>query len=108
MPNRGQRPSRSGLARALFLFFASALFVISWSGTSHAYPWMIRHGFAKCASCHTDPMGGETLTGFGRVASDTLLSTRWDGGSDPTDNALLFYGVEEPEWLRFGGSVRYM
>jgi hypothetical protein len=108
MPNRGQRPSRSSLARALFLFVASALFVISWSGTSHAYPWMIRHGFAKCASCHTDPMGGETLTGFGRVASDTLLSTRWDGGTNPTTNALLFYGVPEPEWLRFGGSLRVM
>jgi hypothetical protein len=69
---------------------------------------MIRYGVAKCASCHTDPMGGETLTGMGRVASDTLLSTRWDGGHDPTTNAMLFYGVEEPSWLRFGGSVRVM
>lgn len=108
MSNRGQWPPGSHLVRALFLFLASALFVTSWSGTSHAYPWMIRHGFAKCASCHTDPMGGETLTGFGRAASDTLLSTRWDGGTDPTTNALLFHGVEEPDWLRFGGSIRVM
>jgi hypothetical protein len=69
---------------------------------------MIRHGFAKCANCHTDPMGGETLTGFGRVVSDTMLSTRWDGSTDPTKRAELFFGVEEPRWLRLGGSVRIM
>lgn len=110
MSSRGLAPPdwSKRLTKALFLFFASALFVTSWSATSEAYPWMIRHGFAKCASCHTDPMGGETLTGMGRVASDTLLSTRWDGLNNPTTNALLFYGVPEPDWLRFGGSVRVM
>jgi len=53
-------------------------------------------------------MGGETLTGMGRVISDTKLSTRWDGGKEPTNNAKLFYAVEEPAWLRLGGSVRMM
>jgi len=69
---------------------------------------MIQHGFAKCASCHTDPMGGETLTGFGRVMSDTTLSTRWDGSKDPTKNAELFFAVEEPRALSLGGSFRMM
>ncbi|HEX7668009.1 MAG TPA: hypothetical protein VF395_00390, partial [Polyangiaceae bacterium] len=86
----------------------SALLFLTWSSTSQAYPWMIRHGFAKCASCHTDPMGGETLTGFGRVMSDTTLSTRWDGSKDPTKNAELFFGVEEPRALSLGGSFRFM
>jgi hypothetical protein len=110
MSNPEQCPRRvdGRLARTLFLVFASALLVVSWSGTSQAYPWMIKHGFAKCASCHTDPMGGETLTGMGRVISDTTLSTRYDGRTQPTNNAKLFYAVEEPEWLRLGGSIRVM
>src|SRR6185503_4511420 len=107
-PEQGPPGANGRFARALFVFFASALLVLSWSGTSQAYPWMIKHGFAKCASCHTDPMGGETLTGMGRVISDTTLSTRWDGGKEPTNNAKLFYAVEEPEWLRLGGSARVM
>jgi hypothetical protein len=53
-------------------------------------------------------MGGETLTGFGRVMSDTTLSTRWDGSKDPTKNAELFFGLEEPRALSLGGSVRIM
>jgi hypothetical protein len=101
----GDLPGR--LMRALLLV-GSALLILSFSSTSHAYPWMIKHGFAKCASCHTDPMGGETLTGFGRVISDTTLSTRYDGSTDPTRNAMLFFGVVEPEWLNLGGSVRVM
>jgi hypothetical protein len=107
-PEQGPKAANGRIARALILFFASALLVVSWSGTAQAYPWMIKHGFAKCASCHTDPMGGETLTGMGRVISDTTLSTRWDGGKEPTNNAKLFYAVEEPAWLRLGGSVRMM
>jgi hypothetical protein len=87
---------------------ASALLWLTWSSTSQAYPWMIRHGFAKCASCHTDPMGGETLTGFGRIMSDTTLSTRWGSGKDPTKDAELFFGVEEPRALSVGGSFRVM
>ncbi len=91
-----------------WVLVGAALVVLSLSSTSEAYPWMIRHGFAKCASCHTDPMGGETLTGFGRVISDTTLSSRYDGSTDPTRNAMLFFGLEEPAWLNLGGSVRVM
>jgi hypothetical protein len=108
-PGRRVAPALSGgyWPRAV-LVALSALLFLTWSSTSQAYPWMIRHGFAKCASCHTDPMGGETLTGFGRVMSDTTLSTRWDGSKDPTKNAELFFGVEEPRALSLGGSVRIM
>src|SRR5437773_6166335 len=109
MSSRGSRmgPVPGPLMRAVFLV-AAALFFLTWSSASQAYPWMIQHGFAKCASCHTDPMGGETLTGFGRVISDTTLSTRWDRSKDPTKNAELFFAVEEPRALSLGGSLRYM
>lgn len=92
----------------LLVLCALGAALLSFSGKAHAYPWMIRHGFDKCASCHEDPMGGETLTGFGRVISDTTLSTRYDGTHDPTRNAELFFGVEEPEAWKIGGSLRYM
>ena len=110
MSSRGRRfiGDFPGRAMRAVLLAASALLILSFASTSHAYPWMIRHGFAKCASCHTDPMGGETLTGFGRAMSDTTLSTRWGKGTDPTNRAELFFGVEEPRDLRVGGSLRYM
>src|SRR6478609_10049858 len=95
MSSRGRR-TIGDLSRRMMrvlVLVASTLFVFSLASTSHAYPWMIRHGYAKCANCHTDPMGGELLTGFGRVISDTTLSTRWDGKKDPTDRAMLFFGV---------------
>jgi hypothetical protein len=110
MSSRGRRTigDLSRRVMRVLVLVASALFVFSLASTSHAYPWMIRHGYAKCASCHTDPMGGELLTGFGRVISDTTLSTRWDGSKDPTSRAELFFGVPEPRDLRVGGSIRYM
>src|SRR5215470_7521571 len=93
------------MARALVL--ASALLVVSFASTSHAYPWMLKHGFAKCENCHTDPMGGETLTSFGRVMSETTLSTRW-GKDEPTSASQLLFGIPEPKELRIGGSFRMM
>lgn len=93
------------MQRALIL--ASALLIFSFASTSHAYPWMLKHGFAKCQSCHTDPMGGETLTAFGRVMSDTTLSTRW-GETEPSSKAELLFGIPEPRELRVGGSFRFM
>lgn len=113
MSSRGRRKAGDHSGRELrhrmriLLLVASALFVFSLSSTSHAYPWMIRHGFGKCGSCHTDPMGGETLTGFGRVMSDSTLSTRW-GATEPGKQAQLFFGVEEPRGVNIGGSFRMM
>jgi hypothetical protein len=93
------------MQRALFL--ATALLLFSFASTSHAYPWMIRTGIGKCANCHTDPMGGETLTAFGRVMSQTTLSTRW-GKDEPTSASELLFGIPEPKELRVGGSFRMM
>ena len=72
---------------------------------AHAYAWMIRHGFAECGGCHVDPMGGETLTGMGRVTGQTLLSSQY-GGQTPTDAAMFLYGIQEPDNVRLGGSFR--
>ncbi|HEX4338660.1 MAG TPA: hypothetical protein VH062_22295 [Polyangiaceae bacterium] len=97
----------SGRLMQRVLVLATALLLFSFASTSHAYPWMIRHGFTKCENCHTDPMGGETLTAFGRVMSQEMLSTKWGNGA-PSSASELFFGVAEPQELRVGGSIRVM
>ncbi|HKO91393.1 MAG TPA: hypothetical protein VJU61_09585 [Polyangiaceae bacterium] len=90
------------------LVFLAVLFASSAvSRSAHAYAWMIRHGFAECGGCHIDPMGGETLTGMGRVTGQTLLSSDF-GGRTPSDAAMFLYGVQEPDDVRLGGSVRVL
>jgi hypothetical protein len=74
---------------------------------AHAYAWMIRHGFAECGGCHVDPMGGETLTGMGRVMGERLLAQPWSS-APPSELAEFAFGVVEPDDVRFGGSFRGM
>ncbi len=52
---------------------ALPLLVLVWPSTAHAYPWMIRHGYGGCTTCHTDPSGAGMLTAYGRVQGDLLL-----------------------------------
>lgn len=82
--------------------------VVTWSADASAYAWMVRHGYTKCGTCHTDPSGGETLNHMGRVTSDTLLSQQWGADTGPGARSMFLFGVEEPGWLRLGGSVRGM
>jgi hypothetical protein len=74
---------------------------------ARAHVWMIRHGFAECGGCHVDPMGGETLTGMGRVMGESLLAQHW-AEPLPTDRAKLAFGVTEPDDVRLGGSLRVL
>ncbi len=78
-----------------------------WVRDAHAYAWMIRHGFAECGGCHVDPMGGETLTGMGRVMGERLLAQPWSA-DPPTRLAELAFGIQEPDDIRIGGSFRGM
>lgn len=76
---------------------------------AHAYAWMIKHGFAQCGTCHTDPSGGETLTHMGRVQSDLLLTSMPQKDGYPRERAgFLFGAVGEPDSVRLGGSLRAM
>ncbi len=92
--------------RALLLL-AAVVASSAFSRSAHAYVWMIRHGFAECGGCHVDPMGGETLTGMGRVMGQSLLASSY-GGKTPSEAAMFLYGVPEPDDVRLGGSVRAM
>jgi hypothetical protein len=90
------------------LFFVLTLLVVgSVAPSASAYPWMIRHGFAECGNCHVDPLGGETLTGMGRVMGEELLSMPW-GQTPPSDAGKFLFGVTEPDGVYLGGSVRVM
>jgi hypothetical protein len=101
------------MPRLAFPRFLLVLMILGWGlaygGDAHAYAWMIKHGFSKCGSCHTDPSGGETLTKMGRVESEYLLSTGGTSFDVPSDSAQFLWGlIEEPENVRLGGSYRHM
>lgn len=91
------------------LVLATLGLVVACSSPAHAYAWMIKHGFSKCGSCHTDPSGGETLTKLGRIQSEYLLSAGGDSVEEPSESAQFLWGlVEEPDDVRLGGSYRHM
>ena len=99
---------RSALRHAASLAFGLVLFFIT--SNAHAYPWMIRHGYAGCTPCHTDPSGGAgALTEYGRAQSDLLLRMRYGKGSESgeADRTAGFLGfVPLPEQARLGGDFR--
>jgi hypothetical protein len=71
-------------------FFALAVVAATtlWTQAAAAYPWMIRHGYGGCLTCHADPSGGELLSAYGRVQGDLLLRMRYGkgGGHSATEN----------------------
>lgn len=89
------------------------LLIAGVSGTAHAYPFMIRHGYTQCATCHTDPSGGTMLNEYGRAQSELLLSSIYGSGDDLSDSAAgeptagqLLGFAALPSWLRVGGWIR--
>ena len=82
------------------------------ANAAHAYPFMIRHGYTQCSTCHTDPSGGTFLNEYGRAQSDLLLSSSYGSGAvseeavgEPTAGRFLGF-LPLPSWFRPGGWVR--
>ncbi|MCY1078308.1 hypothetical protein [Archangium lansingense] len=77
---------------------------------AEAFPWMIRHGYASCATCHHDPSGGALLTPYGRAQSELLLAARYgeqkEGEEVRPTTAFLLGAVTLPDWLNLGLSFR--
>jgi len=74
-----------------------------------AYPWMIRHDYTGCVTCHADPSGAGLLTQYGRAQSDVLLRMHYFSGQaeEPSSTAGTAWGlVTPPDWLLAGGSLR--
>lgn len=79
----------------------SLIVLLFWAGHAHAFPDLVRHGYASCSACHISPSGGGLTTAYGRSLSKELLST-W--GAEGEEQFL--YSVTPPEWLNVGGDVR--
>ncbi len=76
-----------------------------------AFPWMVKHGYQSCATCHVDPSGGGQLSLYGRAQADTLL--RWKLNRPPPGeeqevpkSANFLWGLELPEALNLSGNLR--
>jgi hypothetical protein len=77
------------------------------SGAS-AYPTLVKHHYASCASCHVDPSGGGVLTAYGSTQNAQLLESRY--GPPPAEEGEAprkFLGfVPLPDWGRLAFSFR--
>jgi hypothetical protein len=121
----GRAGSNRACSFTLQLLLFAPLFLVFGERRAQAYPWMIKHGYASCATCHSDPSGGELLTAYGRVLSQEVLSTKWTSAPadpDSSDAAAggaaphaaeghelfqpFFGAVALPDSLLLGGSVR--
>jgi hypothetical protein len=76
-----------------------------------AYPWLINHGYAKCAACHVDPSGSGQLTQYGAALQDQAV--RWHAdpkeleSGEPSPLSAPLFGAPQPEWLNVSGNVRF-
>jgi len=77
---------------------------------AQAYPWMIRHHYASCAACHTDPSGGGLITRYGRAQQELLMTMQYrERGPNedlPRRAQFLFGAVDLPEWATLAFAVR--
>lgn len=89
-------------------------FTLALTRTASAYPWMIRHGYGACTTCHLDPSGAGVLTPYGRAQGDVLLRDHYTangkGGAEEASKSagFLFGAFDTPDWLLPGGSYRGM
>ncbi|AKT36111.1 hypothetical protein [Chondromyces crocatus] len=111
-PERGVRRSRGRSQRLprLLLALVLPLFVLLVGERAWAYPWMIRHDYTSCSTCHIDPSGAGLMTLYGRAQSEVLLRTRY--GEPPADEdpsklgGFLFGAIPLPEQLLVQADVR--
>lgn len=103
--------SKPGIAAAIA---AASLFValLLTSTPAQAYPWMIRHHYAACSTCHYDPSGAGAITDYGRAVADQVIRMGGDEQSASGDlppRAGFLYGLyRPPAWLDLGGDFRVM
>ena len=109
-----RKPART--ARLAASFFRSlltvAIFVVVLfvARRADAYPWMIRHDYTTCSTCHADPSGAGIMTAYGRAQSEVLLRTHYGEPKEDEDPAklggFLFGAVTLPEQLQLQADLR--
>ncbi|APR81599.1 Hypothetical protein A7982_06948 [Minicystis rosea] len=101
---------RLRLSLRLLLTLCLPLAVLLFGARASAYPWMIRHDYTVCSTCHVDPSGAGLMTPYGRAQSEVLLRTRY--GAPPTNEdpaklgGFLFGLVSLPAELLVQGDAR--
>lgn len=117
---RGRRHSEPVLSRnvryslrlALLRLVLGALCFVAVLGaprSAHAYPWMIRHDYTGCVSCHVDPSGGGVLTPYGALLGDEVLRTHYGASAPGEEHAsagFLWGAVKPPSWFLPSGAIR--
>jgi hypothetical protein len=77
---------------------------------ARAYPWLINHGYAKCAACHVDPSGAGQLSQYGAALHDQAVRWHLDPAElesgEPSPLSAALFGLPQPEWLNVSGNVR--
>ena len=95
-------------SRVVLLGLTLVLAVFLPAAPAQAYPWMIRHGYTNCSSCHVDPSGWGLLNEYGRAQDQILVPTLWGRAPDevqPTPG-IMYGAVPLPSWLDVGLSLR--
>lgn len=104
-----------GMQRLWCLGLGVVTVAVALGGTSaQAYPWMLKHDYKGCASCHVDPSGGSQLRPYGRAQADVLLrykskeaqAATEEAGDVPPSAGFLWGAWTPPEWLNLSGNVR--
>lgn len=100
-------PLRSVLASVAGLLL---LLLLGLPSDAQAYPWMIRHHYASCGSCHVDPSGGGLVTEYGRAQSELLVAAGGQAAAEKGEvsrsTGFLFGAVMPPQWLNMAFSFR--
>jgi hypothetical protein len=84
-------------------FFTSLFF---FPAVANAYPWMIKHGESRCATCHNDPSGAGLLTPYGRNQSEAVLRMHYGEKPNPKLGDFLWGGVKLPKEILLQADVR--
>lgn len=78
------------------------LFGVLQVGQVWAYPNYISYGYNTCMNCHFNPMGGGSLTDYGRAMVATEIADRQWKQSDEkvADQSGFFFGKPGNDWFR--------
>lgn len=95
LPFRSVRSATLPVALRRFLLLLVPFAGMLAARPAAAYPWMIRHEYTACASCHADPSGGGLLTLYGRAQGEILLRTHYSKKEmeDPGPAGKFAYGI---------------
>ena len=88
----------------------AVIVLIGWERPAEAFPWMLRHDYKVCNTCHADPSGGGLLTQYGRGMEETLVRSyfgKHTGEEDPGKLGNFMFGAFDlPESLLLQGDAR--